>query len=361
MEKFEPTGGEVVAPPRLGARVGGDALARARGRHRVHEDARGARDDDGGGGVPRRRRRHRVEVPLEGRSVSVWRRFVARFVGDVGEAATSVRVGGERFDSAVVATDRAGIYLVNVEAKDEAGDEAGDEAKGEDGASFGVAEKIGDYHFGPVTGAAALADGGVATCGADGTPSAAGTSRRARAPGACTRRRPAGVFAGVPAEKWGVDATDFRLAQFGCQRHQARASPGERSASEGGMVAAPDALAIVLVRDPPRRRRGRIRTGAGSSRGDDSTGEAEAVAISFPINLPTPPTFALSCWTCDTPQLLVAGPNATVAVVVPPAKGAVGDPADAWAVKAARRFGRRRWSSRSRRLRRRGVPESLPR
>ena len=47
-------------------------------------------------------------------------------VGDAGEAATSVRVGGERFESAVVATDRAGIYLVNVEEKGEAGDEAGD-------------------------------------------------------------------------------------------------------------------------------------------------------------------------------------------------------------------------------------------
>ena len=36
-------------------------------------------------------------------------------VGDVGERATFVSVGGERFESAVVATDSAGIYLVNVE------------------------------------------------------------------------------------------------------------------------------------------------------------------------------------------------------------------------------------------------------
>ena len=198
----------------------------------------------------------------DGASPFAFRREVR--VGDVGEAATSVRVGGERFESAVVATDRAGIYLVNVEekgeAKDEAGDEAkdeaGDEAKGEDGASFGVAEKIGDYHFGPVTGAAALADGGVATCGADGTLRGWDLATGACA-WRCTRgRRTAGVFSlwvprrglrpirdGVRTRRRSCVPVDGRRAEAAAPRQAHRRRPGRPR--------------HVPVRDPPRRRRGR--------------------------------------------------------------------------------------------------------
>ena len=96
-------------------------------------------------------------------------------------------------------------------------------------------------------------------------------------------------------------------------------------------VAAPDALAM----SPSGTRlavAGDEKDGCWFVETDDSTdGGARVVGrVAFPINFGRA---VAACWTCED-QLLVAGPNATVAVVRPPAKGAVGDPADAWAVKS---------------------------
>ena len=332
LEKFEPTGGEVVAPPAGLARAWAatpsrarvDAIAFTRTHAVLATTAAAAASPGGGGGVVVLRFHSR-----DGASPFAFRREVR--VGDVGEAATSVRVGGERFESAVVATDRAGIYLVNVEAKDEAGDEAGDEAKGEDGASFGVAEKIGDYHFGPVTGAAALADGGVATCGADGT-----LRGWDLATGACAWSVHAGgaPLAGLASGSLAAGCDRFATASEGgvVRVYQSTGAAPRLLLRVRLTVAAPDALAM----SPSGTRlavAGDEKDGCWFVETDDSTdGGARVVGrVAFPINFGRA---VAACWTCED-QLLVAGPNATVAVVRPPAKGAVGDPADAWAVQGA--------------------------
>jgi len=332
LEKFKPRDGEVVAPPAGLARAWAATPSRARvdaiaftRTHAVLATTTTAAASPGGvgGGVALRFHARDGASPFGGD----FRREVR--LGDVGEAATSVRVGGERFDSAVVVTDRAGIYLVNVEA----GDEAGDEAKGEDGASsFGLAEKIGDYHFGPVTGAAALADGGVATCGADGI-----VRGWDLATGACAWRVDAGgaPLAGLATGSLAAGCDCFAVASEGgvVRVYQCRGTyQSPRLLIRVRLtVAAPDALAM----SPSGTRlavAGDEKDGCVWFVETDSTTAAARVVgrVACPINFGRA---VAACWTCED-QLLVAGPNATVAVVVPPAKGAVGDPADAWAVKS---------------------------
>ena len=126
----------------------------------------------------------------------------------------------------------------------EAGDEAGDEAKGEDGASsFGLAEKIGDYHFGPVTGAAALADGGVATCGADGI-----VRGWDLATGACAWRVDAGgaPLAGSASGSLAAGCDRFAVASEGgvVRVYQSRGAAPRLLLRVRLTVAAPDALAM---------------------------------------------------------------------------------------------------------------------
>ena len=128
------------------------------------------------------------------------------------------------------------------DGRGEAGDEAGDEAKGEDGASLW---RCGENRRLPLRlgdGAAALADGGVATCGADGTVRG-WDPRRARAPGGSTRAAP----------RWRVSAS-------GSSPRVATASPSRpRAARREGVPVEGRRAEVAAPRQAHRRRPGRPR------------------------------------------------------------------------------------------------------
>ena len=266
-------------------------------------------------------------------------------VGDVGERATFVSVGGERFESAVVATDRAGIYLVNVEDGVKEGETNTEDSNTENvssdstssSASFGAAEKIGTHHSGSAMGAVALADG-AATCGVDGTvrgwdlttgECAWTIDAGGRAQAACSAGSLANgcdVFA--VASAGGV--TRVYQCPGGVTHHPKLLLRVRLTKS------APDAFAVspsgshVAVAGDEKDGCWFIEV---AKNADTGVSNARVVGrVPFPINFGRA---VAACWTSDD-QLLVAGPNATVAVVTPPATGApAGEPTNEWTVPDA--------------------------
>ena len=131
-----------------------------------------------------RTRRRAVETEIPARLVKT-----LGVSGGEGDETTSVAFS-PTFESAVVVTRRRGVYLVTglldedgpiservragMETIGEAEEEAEEGVEGVEGFSDGSgsrrrATRVGEYHEGAATGAAALVDGGVATCGVDGT------------------------------------------------------------------------------------------------------------------------------------------------------------------------------------------------
>ena len=290
-----------------------------------------------------RTRRRAVETEVPARLVKT-----LGMPGGEGEETTSVAFS-PTFESAVVTTTQRGVYLVTGlldddgpiseragagmetigEAEEEAEEDtdagagysgSGSSESGSSGSRRAV--KIGDYHDGAATGAAALVDGGVATCGVDGTLRGWNLDGASSASSPSWIRRVASSHAAMAASAGGsaavvVASTLGVLRVFDARGGAARGAVPGLSLRARLSATAPDALAMN-----PAGTRVAFVAAEGRCWFVDvfDAGRATTARVVGNLALPFPRAVA-AAWIADD-RLLVSGRDGELASVRAPPAGA---------------------------------------